>query len=90
MKTIQLFYTQGTSDKQYDAIMYSNPDGSFTVESVYGRRGNTKSKGKGVSNVDQAEAKAVFQNLIAEKKAKGYTTGKSGYPYGPVDIPDFS
>ena len=52
------------------------------VDFAYGRRGSTLTTGtKTSSPVPLEEAKAIYQKLIKEKTAKGYTAGESATPY---------
>jgi bifunctional non-homologous end joining protein LigD len=53
-----------------------------SVTFAYGRRGSTMSTGSKTSSpVDYDEAKRVYDNLVREKTAKGYTPGTDGTPY---------
>lgn len=78
---VSLFYTEGSSDKEYHAQL-KNPPGQadeWVVEFQYGRRGKAlKSGSKTPSPVDFATAKAIYEELVAEKKKKGYTPDVSG------------
>ncbi len=78
---ISLYFKQGSSDKEYHASL--QPAGSdFIVIFAYGRRGGTLSTGtKTASPVDYTTARKIFDRLVAEKMAKGYTVGESGTPY---------
>lgn len=78
---ISLYFKQGSSDKEYHASI--EPAGTdYVVNFAYGRRGSTLTTGtKTASPVDYATAKRLFDSLIAEKKAKGYTEGEAGTPY---------
>jgi bifunctional non-homologous end joining protein LigD len=78
---VTLYYRQGSSDKVYSvAIEPSGP--GFVVNFAYGRRRGTLQTGaKTTSPVDHAEAKKIFDKLVKEKTAKGYTPGEDGTPY---------
>ena len=80
MKTT-LYYKDERSDKVYMAeVVESN--GGFMVNFAYGRRGSTLTTGtKTQSPVSKAEAEKIFDKLIVEKKAKGYTEGEDGAVY---------
>lgn len=81
VKSITLYYKQGSSDKIYHASIQPQNDG-FIVSYAYGRRGSTLSSGtKTAIPVDGSTATAIFEKLIAEKVAKGYTPGVDGTPY---------
>ena len=80
MKT-DLYYRQGSSDKEYHAQIESKGVG-WVVNFQYGRRGSTLQAGsKTPQPVTQDEAQKIFDKLVAEKKAKGYTEGEAGTPY---------
>jgi len=85
MKQISLFFKSGSSDKEYHAQL--EPKGSgFVVNFQYGRRGSTLTAGtKTPSPVPIAKAEAIYDKLVQEKMAKGYTQGESGTPYVGTD-----
>ena len=75
MDNTTLYFRQGPSDKIYQAIIHPKDDG-YMVHFAYGRRGSTLNTGtKTQAPVTYAVAKTVFDNLIKEKMAKGYTQG---------------
>jgi len=76
-----LYYCQGSSNKEYHAAI--EPSGSgFVVNFSYGRRGSTLQTGsKTAEPVSLTEAEKIFDKLVREKQAKGYTPGESGTPY---------
>jgi bifunctional non-homologous end joining protein LigD len=78
---ITLYYREGSSDKVYHAVI--EPRGElFVVNFAYGRRGSTMSTGtKTQTPVDYDSATRIFEKLVNEKKAKGYTEGPDGTPY---------
>jgi bifunctional non-homologous end joining protein LigD len=78
---IALYYRQGGSDKIYQAAIEAK-DGGFIVTFAYGRRGTTLSTGvKTASPVDRPMAQKIYDKLVKEKTAKGYTPGVDGTPY---------
>lgn len=80
-KTTSLYYRQGSSDKEYHVRLEAQGDG-FVVNIAYGRRGSTLSTGtKTSSSVYYDMALMIFEKLVNEKKAKGYTEGANGTPY---------
>jgi len=83
---ITLYYCEGGSDKTYQAAI--EPKGSgFVVNFAFGRRGSTLQTGtKTAQPVDYAAARKIYDKLIAEKTAKGYTPGESGTPYQQTDL----
>jgi bifunctional non-homologous end joining protein LigD len=78
---VTLYYREGSSDKVYQCAV--EPDGEgFVVSFAYGRRGATLTTGrKTASPVTYETAKTIFNRLVNEKKAKGYTEGADGTPY---------
>ena len=76
-----LYYREGSSDKVYQASI--EPQGDlFLVNFAYGRRGSTLNTGtKTQAPVDLDTATRIFNKLLNEKKAKGYTEGPDGTPY---------
>ena len=78
---ITLYNREGSSDKVYQAAIEPRGEG-FLVSFAYGRRGSTMNTGtKTQSPVDYNSAKAIYDKLIREKMAKGYTQGPDGTPY---------
>ena len=61
----------------------SNPKAkAFVVNFAYGRRGSTMNTGtKTQTPVDYETAKHIYDKLVREKMAKGYTEGPDGTPY---------
>lgn len=81
MEHITLYYRSGASDKVYRASI-EEADGGHVVRFAYGRRGTTLQTGtKTNTPVSHDEAKRIYDKLVAEKTAKGYTPGESGTPY---------
>jgi bifunctional non-homologous end joining protein LigD len=79
--TARLYYSEGSSDKEYHAEILALPDGNV-VNFRYGRRGSTLTSGtKTATPVDLAQARKIFDKLIQSKTAKGYTPMSSGTPF---------
>ena len=80
-QSTSLYYRQGSSDKEYHVRLEAKDDG-FVVNIAYGRRGSTLSTGtKTSAPVSYDTALHLFERLVNEKQAKGYTAGASGTPY---------
>ena len=78
---ITLYYHEGSSDKVYQASIEPQGEG-FVVNFAFGRRGSTLNTGtKTQAPVDYDSAKRLYDKLVREKKAKGYTEGPDGTPY---------
>ena len=85
---ITLYYREGSSDKVYHAVIEPQGEG-FVVNFAYGRRGSTMSTGtKTSSPVDYDSAKNIYDKLVREKVAKGYTEGPDGTPYQHTEKED--
>jgi bifunctional non-homologous end joining protein LigD len=79
---VTLYYREGTSDKVYQCSIEPAGGGLYSVTFAYGRRGSTLNTGSKTSNpVNYDEAKRIFDKLVREKMAKGYTPGADGTPY---------
>ena len=80
-QSTSLYYRQGSSDKEYHVRLEAKDDG-YVVNIAYGRRGSTLSTGtKTSAPVSYDTALHLFERLVQEKQAKGYTAGASGTPY---------
>src|SRR5687767_7679065 len=85
MQSVTLYFRQGSSDKVYQAAIEPK-DGGYDVTFAYGRRGSALTAGtKTNAPVPYEDAKRIFDKLIAEKTAKGYTPGEPGTPYQHTD-----
>jgi bifunctional non-homologous end joining protein LigD len=78
---ITLYYREGASDKVYQASLQPQ-NGGFVVHFAYGRRGSALATGsKTPQPLDYPPAKAIYDQLVRAKTAKGYTPGESGTPH---------
>lgn len=85
MTSTRLFYKDGSSDKEYHAAINEVEDG-FTVTFAFGRRGTALSAGTKTSTpVTREKAQAIYDKLIAEKTAKGYTPDGTGALFAQSD-----
>ena len=81
METITLYYKEGSSDKVYRAAIEPSDNG-YCVNFAYGRRNSTLTTGsKTPVPVSYRAAKAIYDKLVREKQAKGYTPGENSTPY---------
>jgi bifunctional non-homologous end joining protein LigD len=80
-ENITLYYREGNSDKIYQSQI--EPAGErFVVNFAYGRRGSTLNTGTKTNvPVDYADAKRIFDKLVKEKQAKGYSAGQATPSY---------
>ncbi|MHB8699228.1 MAG: ATP-dependent DNA ligase [Sulfuricaulis sp.] len=80
-ESITLYFRESQSDKVYQAQINETPAGC-TVTFAYGRRGSALKDGtKTTVPVPYENAKKIYDKLIGEKTAKGYTPGKDGTPF---------
>jgi len=80
-ESVTLYFREGSSDKVYQAAI-EEKDGGFVVNFAFGRRGSTFQTGtKTPKPVPFEKAKKIYDKLVAEKTAKGYTPGEDGVPY---------
>lgn len=80
-QTTTLYFTSGSSDKVYKAALQENGDG-WLVKYEYGKRNSTlKSATKTPAPLEFEKAHKVYQSLIKNKMAKGYTKDESGEVY---------
>ncbi|MCX6848253.1 MAG: WGR domain-containing protein [Verrucomicrobia bacterium] len=87
MDSTTLYFRQGQSDKVYQASIQPKDQG-FMVHFAYGRRGSTLTTGsKTPAPVEYQIAKGIFDKLIKEKTAKGYTPGTDAATTTPPDSP---
>ena len=78
---ISLCFAEGSSDKEYHAEIIEVTGGNV-VNFRYGRRGGVLTAGtKTSSPVNFTEAQRIYDKLIKEKTAKGYTSDVSGAAY---------
>ena len=76
-----LYFREGSSDKVY-RVAIEPRDGGYVVNTAFGRRGTTLSTGtKTSSPVPMDVAQTIYDKLIREKTAKGYTIGSDTMAY---------
>lgn len=85
MASTRLFYKAGSSDKEYHAAI-NEVEGGYTVTFAFGRRGTALSAGtKTLSPVPLERAQLIYDKLLVEKTAKGYTPDGSGALFAQSD-----
>lgn len=72
MKSIELFFQEGSSDKVYNAQIVESYASSYTVKVQWGRRGSTLQQGTKAVNVSLVAAERKFESCVREKRSKGY------------------
>jgi bifunctional non-homologous end joining protein LigD len=84
---VSLYFREGSSDKVYHARIVPNGNDLYSVAFQYGRRGSTLQTGtKTAAPVALAQARKIFDKLVAEKRAKGYTEGAGGVRYAGTEL----
>jgi bifunctional non-homologous end joining protein LigD len=85
LPNVTLYYREGSSDKVYQCRIEAAGE-RYVVNFAYGRQGSTLNTGTKTNvPVDHETAQRLFDKLIKEKKAKGYTEGEAGTPYQHSD-----
>lgn len=80
-----LYFREGGSDKEYHARIEAK-DGGFVVNFAFGRRGAALSTGTKTSSPITLEAAVkIYDKLVAEKKAKGYSPSADGKAFAMTD-----
>jgi bifunctional non-homologous end joining protein LigD len=90
IKSIQLFFQEGSSDKVYNATMVQDDGGKFTVEVEWGRRGSRLNTGSKAVKVSRADADKMFERLVREKRGKGYEEATTEHQPAAVAPPEGS
>jgi bifunctional non-homologous end joining protein LigD len=81
-----LYYRDNKSDKIYQTDVSDAGNGLYNVNYAYGRRGSTLTTGvKNSTPLPKLDAIRMYNTLIYEKKAKGYTEGVDGAAYTATD-----
>ena len=85
LPTASLYYSDGSSDKVYQVQVIERDDG-FVVNFQFGRRGRALQSGtKTARPLPLSEASAVFDKLVLEKTAKGYSPTEGGVTFQDTD-----
>ncbi len=71
IRSIRLFFQEGSSDKVYNAAIVED-GGAYTVNVEWGRRGSSLNSGAKAIKVGLAVAQRKFDSLVREKRNKGY------------------
>lgn len=85
LPSIALYFTAGSSDKEYHAQVQEK-EGGYVVNFQYGRRGSAlKAGAKTATPVSLEEALAIYNSLVEEKTGKGYSPSQSGVAFEGTD-----
>lgn len=86
IKSIALYCTEGSSDKEYH-VSIEQIDGGYLVNTLHGRRGSALRPGtKTKAPVDLAKAEKTYATLVKSKMSGGYTEAESGARYVGTDL----
>ncbi|HEY4220962.1 MAG TPA: hypothetical protein VGO62_06460 [Myxococcota bacterium] len=72
LKSIELFFQEGSHDKVYNAYLVIESDGTHSVNVEWGRRNAGFNTGKKAVHVSLGEANKVYDRVVREKTNKGY------------------
>ena len=77
-ESIDLFFQEGGSDKEYHIQLVDLQDGTYVVNFQFGRRGSALKHGtKTETPVALAQAEKIYASLKREKMGKGYAPNSS-------------
>lgn len=86
IKSIALFCTEGSSDKEYH-VSIEQVDAGYLVNTLHGRRGSALRPGtKTKTPVDLAKAEKTYNSLVKSKMSGGYTESTTGARYVGTDL----
>lgn len=81
-----LYFSDGSSNKEYHAHLVPQGDG-WVVNYEFGPRGGTlKAGSKTPAPLTLEKAKKVFDNLVKEKTGKGYSPGEAGQRFEGTEL----
>jgi bifunctional non-homologous end joining protein LigD len=72
LRSIALFFQEGTSDKVYNVALVDEGGGLATVKVEWGRRGAPLATGAKAAKVPRAAAEKAYDKVVREKRGKGY------------------
>lgn len=84
LKSIQLEYVSGSSDKIYVLQLIEDPVGSYKTVGYYGRRGSALSVATKYTGASRSHAEIAFAKVEKEKTGKGYTPFSGAVPGMPA------
>lgn len=88
-ESIALFYTEGSSDKEYRVELRDVGNGQWMTLAFNGRRGSTLTEQKKTQTpVDFDTAKKEYDKVVKSKLKGGYTPDQSGAVYQSTDMSD--
>ena len=86
LPSASLYFRESGSDKEYHARIEAAGSGLYSVNFAYGRRGAALTAGTKTSSPTTLEAATkIYEKLIAEKKAKGYTPSDDGKAFAMTE-----
>lgn len=79
-KHVSLYFTEGSSDKEYHVNLVPDPAGAdlWQVDIAYGRRGKPMTTGVKGQALSYAKAETLFEKTVESKTKKGYTPASDG------------
>lgn len=83
-KSVALYFTEGSSDKVYQAQL-SQDEAGWSVNFQYGRRGKPLTSGNKGVGMSYDAAAAAYEKLVKSKTSKGYTPEESGIAFSGTE-----
>ena len=72
IKSLALFFQEGSSDKEYRVQIEDEGGGKYTVNAFFGKRGGNLKPAPQGTGFDLAKAEKVFADVVNGKTRKGY------------------
>lgn len=86
MKSVSLYFCQGSSDKEYHIQLVKTGE-AYAVHFQYGRRGSTLKTGTKTNSVSLQQAEKIYNSLLKSKIAKGYQEGEVKNSFSTINTP---
>ena len=72
IKTTEMFFQEGSSDKVYNATLVQTPSGAYTLRVEWGKRGSPLKSGTKALEVSLEAAEKALEKVVRQKSKKGY------------------
>jgi len=72
IKSTEMFFQEGSSDKLYNATLVQTPSGAYTLRVAWGKRGSPLKNGTKALEVSLEAAEKALAKVIRQKSKKGY------------------
>ena len=71
VKSVEMFFQEGTSDKVYNVALVEVSEGVYTVRVAWGRRGTPLQTGTKAVEVPVEKAEKAYDKVVRQKTKKG-------------------